>query len=73
MAAVSPPAGGGINDVFPTWRKNNIRVCPIISPHRRRRRPGNRGQAGGGTSSTVEQVGDAGAPAGDTSGFDLAS
>jgi hypothetical protein len=32
MAAVSPPAGGGINDVFPTWRKNNIRVCPVTSP-----------------------------------------
>jgi hypothetical protein len=64
MAAVSPPAGGGINDVFPTWRKNNIRVCPIISPT---------DGGGGGTSSAVEQVGDAGAPAGDMSGFDLAS
>jgi hypothetical protein len=32
MAAVSPPAGGGINDVFPTWRKNNIRVCLVTSP-----------------------------------------
>jgi hypothetical protein len=32
MAAVSPPAGGGIDDVFPTWRKNNIRVCPVTSP-----------------------------------------
>jgi hypothetical protein len=42
-------------------------------PHRRRRRRGNHGQAGGGTSSTVEQVDDAGAPAGDTSGLDLAS
>jgi hypothetical protein len=42
-------------------------------PHRRRRRRGNHGQAGGGTSSAVEQVDDAGAPAGDTSGFDLAS
>jgi hypothetical protein len=42
-------------------------------PHRRRRRRGNHGQAGGGTSSAVEQVEDAGAPAGDTSGFDLAS
>jgi hypothetical protein len=31
-AAVSPPAGGGINDVFPTWRKNNIQVCPVTSP-----------------------------------------
>jgi hypothetical protein len=34
---------------------------------------GNHGQAGGGTSSAVEQVNDAGAPTGDTSGFDLAS
>jgi hypothetical protein len=42
-------------------------------PHRRRRRRGNHGQAGGGTSSAVEQVDDADAPAGDTSGFDLAS
>jgi hypothetical protein len=42
-------------------------------PHRRRRRRGNHGQAGGGTSSAVEQVNDAGAPAGDMSGFDLAS
>jgi hypothetical protein len=32
MAAVSPPAGSGIDDVFPTWRKNNIRVCPVTSP-----------------------------------------
>jgi hypothetical protein len=32
MAAVSPPAGGGIDDVFPTWRKNNIRVCPVTFP-----------------------------------------
>jgi hypothetical protein len=32
MAAVSPPAGGGIDDVFPAWQKNNIRVCPITSP-----------------------------------------
>jgi hypothetical protein len=32
MAADNPPAGDGINDVFPTWRKNNIRVCPVASP-----------------------------------------
>jgi hypothetical protein len=32
MAADSPPAGGGINDVFPTWWKNNFRVCPVTSP-----------------------------------------
>jgi hypothetical protein len=38
-----------------------------------RRRQGNHGQAGGGTSSAVERVDDAGAPAGDTSGVDFAS
>jgi hypothetical protein len=32
MAAVSPPAGGGIDDVFPMWRKINIRVCPVTFP-----------------------------------------
>jgi hypothetical protein len=38
-------------------------------PHRRRRRRGNCGQVGGGTSSVVD---DAGTPAGDVSGVDLA-
>jgi hypothetical protein len=42
-------------------------------PRRRRRRRGNHGQAGGDTSSAVERVDGAGAPAGDTSGVDLAS
>src|SRR5688572_28335261 len=42
-------------------------------PRCRRRRRGNHGQAGGGTSLAVERVDDAGAPAGDTSGVDLAS
>jgi hypothetical protein len=42
-------------------------------PRRRRRRRGNHGQAGGGTSLAVERVDDAGAPAGNTSGVDLAS
>jgi hypothetical protein len=42
-------------------------------PHRRRRRQGNQGQAGGGTSSAVERVDDAGAPTGGTSGIDLAT
>jgi hypothetical protein len=32
MAAISPPAGGGIDDVFPTWRKSNIRVYPVTFP-----------------------------------------
>jgi hypothetical protein len=27
-----PARCGGIDDVFPTWRKNNIRVCPVTSP-----------------------------------------
>jgi hypothetical protein len=35
------------------------------------RRQGNRGQAGGGTSSAVERVDDADTPAGDMSGIDL--
>jgi hypothetical protein len=42
-------------------------------PRRRRRRRGNHGQEGGGTSSAFERVDDAGAPAGDTLGVDLAS
>jgi hypothetical protein len=42
-------------------------------PHRRRRRRGNQGQAGGGTSSAFEQVDDAGAPTGGTTGIDFAS
>jgi hypothetical protein len=41
-------------------------------PCHRRRRRGNRGEAGGGTSSAVERVDDAGTPAGDTSGVDIA-
>jgi hypothetical protein len=32
MAADSPPAGGGIDDVFPAWWKNNIRAHPALSP-----------------------------------------
>jgi hypothetical protein len=28
----SPPAGGGIDDVFPAWRKSSIRVCPVTFP-----------------------------------------
>jgi hypothetical protein len=41
-------------------------------PRRKRRRQGNHGQVGGDTSLAVEQVDDAGAPARDTSGVDLA-
>jgi hypothetical protein len=32
MAVVSPPVGGGIDDVFPAWQKNSIRVCPVTFP-----------------------------------------
>jgi hypothetical protein len=32
MAAVSPSAGDGIDDIFPTWQKSNIRVCPVTFP-----------------------------------------
>jgi hypothetical protein len=32
MAVDNPPAGSGIDDVFPTWRKNDFRVCPVASP-----------------------------------------
>jgi hypothetical protein len=73
MAAVSPPAGGGIDDVFPTWRKSNIWVCPITFP----------ADGGGGGAGMAKQeaaprrlsskVDSAGAPAGDTSGVDLVS
>jgi hypothetical protein len=45
---------------------------PRPLPLRRRRRRGNQGQAEGDTSSAVEQVDGAGAPAGGASGIDLA-
>jgi hypothetical protein len=32
MAADSPPAGGGVDGVFPAWWKNNVRAHPILSP-----------------------------------------
>jgi hypothetical protein len=68
----------------PARRRRNRRRLPLMAeeqhpglshhlPRRRSRRRGNHGQAGGGTSSAVEQVDDADAPAGDTSGVDLAS
>jgi hypothetical protein len=45
---------------------------PHHPPHRRRRRQGNSGQAGGGISSAVERVDDAGTPARDMPGVVLA-
>jgi hypothetical protein len=32
MAADSPPAGGGIDDFFPVWWKNDIQAHPALSP-----------------------------------------
>jgi hypothetical protein len=32
MAADSLPAGGGIDDVFPAWWKNNLRPRPAFFP-----------------------------------------
>jgi hypothetical protein len=67
----------------PARRRRNRRRLPLVAeeqhlglshhlPRRRRRRRGRHGQAGGGTSSAVERVDSVGAPAGDTSGVDLA-
>jgi hypothetical protein len=71
---VSSPGGGELDDVFPPWRKSNIRVCPATLLAAGGGDGGNRGQAGGGTSSAVgpERVDDAGTPAGDMSGIVLA-
>jgi hypothetical protein len=68
----------------PARRRRNRRRLPSMAkeqhpglsrhlPRHRRRRRGSHGQAGGGTSLAVERVNDADAPAGDTSGVDLAS
>jgi hypothetical protein len=64
------------------WQRTQRRLPPVAEeqhpglsrhlPRRRRMRRGHRGQAGGGTSSAVERVDDAGTPAGDMSGVDLA-
>jgi hypothetical protein len=84
MILLPPPRDSDNGGRQPARRRRNQRRLPHMAeeqhlglsrhlPHRRRRRRGNHGQAGGGTSSAVERDDDAGAPAGDTSGFDLAS
>ena len=45
MVADNPPAGGGIDDVFPAWWKNNIRARPVLSP----------ADAGGGGATKAKQ------------------
>jgi hypothetical protein len=79
-----PPQRGSDNDSRQLARRwwNRRRLPPVAEgqhlslsrplPRHRRRRWGNRGQAGGGTSSAVERVDDAGTPAGDMSGVLLA-
>jgi hypothetical protein len=84
MVLLPPPRDNDNNGHQPARRRRNRRRLspmaeeqhPGLSRHfpcRRRRRRGNHGQAGGDTSSAVERVDDVGAPAGDTSGVDLAS
>jgi hypothetical protein len=84
MILLPPPRDSDNGGCQPARRRRNQRCLPHVAeeqhsglsrhlPRRRRRRRGNHGQAGGGTSSAVEQVDDAGAPAGDASGVDLAS
>jgi hypothetical protein len=80
MILLPPPRDSDNGGRQPARRRRNQRRLPLMAeeqhpglsrhlPHR----PRNHGQAGGDTSSAVEQVDDAGALAGDTSGFDLAS
>jgi hypothetical protein len=79
-----PPQRGSDNDGRqPARRRRTWRRLPPVAeeqhpglscrlPHRRRRRRGNHGQAGGDISSAVERVDDAGTPAGDMSVVALA-
>jgi hypothetical protein len=84
MILLPPPRDNDNGGRQPARRWQNRRRLPRVTeeqhpglsrhlPRRRRRRQSNHGQAGGGTSSAVERVNGAGAPAGDTSGVDLAS
>jgi hypothetical protein len=84
MILLPPPRDNDNGDRHPARRRRNLRRLPHVAegqhpglsrhlPRRRRRRWGNHGQAGGGTSSAIERVDSAGAPTGDASGVDLAS
>jgi hypothetical protein len=84
MVLLPPPRDNDNDGRQPARRRRTRRRFPSMAeeqhsglsrrlPRCRRRRWDNHGQAGGGTSSAVERVDDAGAPAGDTSGVDLAS
>jgi hypothetical protein len=84
MILLPPPRDNDNGGRQPARRRRNRRCLPRVTeeqhpglsrhlPRRWRRRRGNHGQAGGGTSSAVERVDGAGTLAGDTSGVDLAS
>jgi hypothetical protein len=83
MILLPPPHDNDDGGRQPARQRRNRRCLPRVAgerhpslsrhlPRRWGRRRGNHGQAGGGASSAVERVGDTGAPAGDTSGVDLA-
>jgi hypothetical protein len=84
MVLLPPPRDNDNGDRQPARRRRNRRRLPRMTEERhpglsrhllrrRRRRRGNHGQAGDDTSSAVERVDGAGAPAGDTSSVDLTS
>jgi hypothetical protein len=84
MILLPPPRDSDNGGRQSAHRRRNRRRLPHVAeeqhsglsrrlPRLRRRRWGNQGQAGGGTSSAVERVDGASAPTGDTSGIDLAS
>jgi hypothetical protein len=84
MILLPPPRGNDNGGRQSARRRRNRRRLPHVAeeqhpglsrhlPRQRRRRRGRHGQAGGDTSSAVERVDGTGAPAGDTSGVDLAS
>jgi hypothetical protein len=84
MILLPPPRDNDNGGRQPARRWRNRRRLPHVAeekypglsyhlPHRRRRRRGRHGQAGGDTLSAVERVDGVGAPAGDTSSVDLTS